>query len=378
MDASYSHAYPSSHRRSTSKISIPRRKSSVFSRESLQSEPFVLLLASNLLAAYATVAVDAWALKRAVSPVVLLAGGLSVGAVWGGVRGRGRFDLVGNMVSPIGPTSARPPIASATSELIRSPVPLFCAVANVATVCWPACVPIYCVLFCALRSESLEVSSSSFRPRSVRPHRRPSSFAAQSSRWSSPSPVRAFWQGDPLHCVHLRMEGGRTLSHILRASLSVVITSPHSHRAHLLAWPLSLCRSLALSPSPQGQSCLSSPRTRLPVSPNLLDRSLYPHKRESILLTSRASSISRARPFSRVRSTPPRPRGYLRLSPPRQPQGLAREEARLKVRRLGPAARHCAHARDGPRRCRALVVCRDRHDHGELRTQSPFPARKHA
>ncbi|KAL7411387.1 cation efflux family-domain-containing protein [Mrakia frigida] len=97
MDPSYSHAYPSSHRRSTSKISLPRRRSFIFTKEAIKSEPFLLLVASNVIAAYSTIAADAWSLKRGVSPVVLIAGGLSMGAIWGAVRGRGRFDLVGDL-----------------------------------------------------------------------------------------------------------------------------------------------------------------------------------------------------------------------------------------------------------------------------------------
>jgi hypothetical protein len=101
MDPGYSHAYPSSHRRSQSKIAIPSRPSSrplsLSSLSSLQ-EPLLILVASNLASAYATLGVDKWGLKNGLDPVVLVCGSFALGAGWGWARGRARWDLVGKMV----------------------------------------------------------------------------------------------------------------------------------------------------------------------------------------------------------------------------------------------------------------------------------------
>lgn len=94
----YSHAYPSSHRRSTSKIGIPKKPRSAL--ESVQSEPFVLLVASAVVSSCALIAVDAWALKRGMHAVVLTAASMLCGAAWGAARGHLRLELLPTAVRP--------------------------------------------------------------------------------------------------------------------------------------------------------------------------------------------------------------------------------------------------------------------------------------
>lgn len=102
MDPGYSHAYPSSHRRSQSKIAIPARPSSrhlSFSSLSSLQEPLLILVVSNIASAYATLGVDTWGLKNGLDPVVVVCGSFVLGAGWGWARGRARWDLAEKTVS---------------------------------------------------------------------------------------------------------------------------------------------------------------------------------------------------------------------------------------------------------------------------------------
>lgn len=100
----YSHAYPSSHRRSTSKIiSPPSESKRRFAFLPTLQEPLLVLVASNLASAYAVLGVDRWGHRPGIDPFVLVPTSFLVGASWGWLRGKGRWDLVGKMVGILPP-----------------------------------------------------------------------------------------------------------------------------------------------------------------------------------------------------------------------------------------------------------------------------------